>query len=207
MFQSGIFDLDFWYAHHNASADLATTNFPTRRGTARSQRSAITRQFARLATGSLLDRRLPFPYRRMEGLPVIRPESVTIVNGTSNFPQENLARNDAFTSAVCLSYAHVGVPMGRLYNPTTRISKQTLMTKHQLSSSIALIGLLFASVTGRAQQTSYDFVIAGARIVDGTGAPWFIGDIGILDDHIAVIGDLHHEIGRASCRERVYDDV
>jgi len=66
------------------------------------------------------------------------------------------------------------------------------MTKHQLSSSIALIGLLFASVTGRAQQTSYDFVIAGARIVDGTGAPWFIGDIGILGDHIAVIGDLHN---------------
>jgi len=66
------------------------------------------------------------------------------------------------------------------------------MTKHQLSSSIALIGLLFASVMGRAQQTSYDFVIAGARIVDGTGAPWFIGDIGILGDHIAVIGDLHN---------------
>lgn len=45
------------------------------------------------------------------------------------------------------------------------------MTKHQLPSSIALIGLLFASVMGRAQQTSYDFVITGARVVDGTGAP------------------------------------
>src|ERR1017187_501591 len=66
------------------------------------------------------------------------------------------------------------------------------MTKHQLSSSIALIGLLFASVMGRAQQTSYDFVITGARVVDGTGAPWFIGDIGIVGDHIAAIGDLHH---------------
>jgi dihydroorotase/N-acyl-D-amino-acid deacylase len=66
------------------------------------------------------------------------------------------------------------------------------MTKHQLASSIALIGLLFASVIGHAQQTSYDFVITGARIVDGTGAPWFIGDIGIVGDHIAAIGDLQH---------------
>ena len=65
------------------------------------------------------------------------------------------------------------------------------MTKHPLSFPIALIGLLFTGVIGRAQQTSYDFVITGARIVDGTGAPWFIGDIGIVGDHIAAIGDLH----------------
>jgi len=73
------------------------------------------------------------------------------------------------------------------------------MTRHQLYSSIALIGLLFASLTGRTQQTSYDFVIAGARIVDGTGAPWFIGDIGILGDRIAVIGDLHN----AAAKKRI----
>src|SRR5208283_293725 len=72
------------------------------------------------------------------------------------------------------------------------ISRQSLMTKHQVFSSIALLGLLFAGVMGRAQQTSYDFVITGARVVDGTGAPWFIGDIGIVGDHIAAIGDLHH---------------
>jgi N-acyl-D-amino-acid deacylase len=73
------------------------------------------------------------------------------------------------------------------------------MTKHQLSSSIALVALLFASLTGRAQQSSYDFVIMGARIVDGTGAPWFIGDIGILGDHIAVVGDLQN----AAAKKRI----
>jgi hypothetical protein len=57
---------------------------------------------------------------------------------------------------------------------------------------IALIGLLIAGVMGHAQQTAYDFVITGARIVDGTGAPWFIGDIGIVGDRIAAIGDLHN---------------
>jgi N-acyl-D-aspartate/D-glutamate deacylase len=65
------------------------------------------------------------------------------------------------------------------------------VTKHQLTSSIAVIGLLLASVAGGAQQVNYDFVITGARIVDGTGAPWFVGDIGILGDRIGAIGDLH----------------
>ena len=102
-------------------------------------------------------------------------------------------------SAGCLSSVHGDSPIGRLYNPTTRISRQTLMTKHQLSSAIALIGLLFTGVTGRAQRTSYDFMITGARIVDGTGAPWFIGDIGIVGDHIAAIGDLH----TAAAKQRI----
>jgi N-acyl-D-amino-acid deacylase len=74
-----------------------------------------------------------------------------------------------------------------------------VITKHPLSFFIALLGLLFTSVTGRAQTANYDFVISGARIVDGTGAPWFIGDIGILGDHIAAIGDLH----RAGARKRI----
>jgi dihydroorotase/N-acyl-D-amino-acid deacylase len=66
------------------------------------------------------------------------------------------------------------------------------MTRYQLASFIALIGSLLASVIGHAQQTSFDFLITRARIVDGTGAPWFIGDIGIVGDHIAAIGDLQH---------------
>lgn len=48
------------------------------------------------------------------------------------------------------------------------------------------------SGTGQAPATpaSFDVVIAGARIVDGTGAPWFRGDIGIRGDRIAAVGDL-----------------
>src|SRR5271167_1196428 len=58
----------------------------------------------------------------------------------------------------------------------------------------------FATVTAtfllalclHAQQPQYDYVIAGARIVDGTGAPWFVGDIAIRGDKIAAMGDLHN---------------
>ena len=39
-------------------------------------------------------------------------------------------------------------------------------------------------------EPSYDIVIANGRIVDGTGAPWFRGDVGITGDRIAAIGDL-----------------
>ena len=68
-----------------------------------------------------------------------------------------------------------------------------MLLRRQVSSFVfvALTALLFAVRMGHAQQTNYDFVIAGARIVDGTGAPWFVGDIGIVGDHIAAVGDLH----------------
>jgi N-acyl-D-amino-acid deacylase len=41
-----------------------------------------------------------------------------------------------------------------------------------------------------AQRPRFDVVIANGRIVDGTGAPWFRGDIGILGDRITAIGAL-----------------
>jgi N-acyl-D-amino-acid deacylase len=73
------------------------------------------------------------------------------------------------------------------------------MTNNQLSFAGALLGLLFVTATASTQQTTYDFVITGAHIVDGTGAPWVIGDIGIVVDHIAAMGDLHH----AAAKQRI----
>jgi N-acyl-D-aspartate/D-glutamate deacylase len=39
-------------------------------------------------------------------------------------------------------------------------------------------------------QDSYDIVIEGGKIVDGTGNPWYYGDVGILNGRIVKIGDL-----------------
>src|SRR5207248_5476576 len=44
-----------------------------------------------------------------------------------------------------------------------------------------------------------DLVLAGGRIVDGTGAPWFRADVGIRGDRIAAVGDL----SRSQARRRI----
>ncbi len=57
--------------------------------------------------------------------------------------------------------------------------------------------MLFAAFS-YAQTLTYDFMIRGAHIVDGTGAPWFVGDVAIAGDRIAAIGDLHGASARQS---------
>ena len=41
-----------------------------------------------------------------------------------------------------------------------------------------------------AQAPTYDLVIRNGRIVDGTGSPWYSGDLAIRDGRIAAIGRL-----------------
>jgi N-acyl-D-amino-acid deacylase len=61
--------------------------------------------------------------------------------------------------------------------------------------------LLILFVTGRvaAQAPPFDVLIRHARIVDGSGSPWFYGDIGIRGDSIAALG----AIGNAEARKRI----
>ena len=52
--------------------------------------------------------------------------------------------------------------------------------------------LLLSIQANCAKPMNYDFIIRGAHIVDGTGAPWYAGDIAIAGDRIAAIGDLRN---------------
>jgi N-acyl-D-amino-acid deacylase len=56
---------------------------------------------------------------------------------------------------------------------------------------LALLAALPTTARAQSRHPHYDVIITHARIVDGTGAPWFAGDIGITGDRIAAIGDLH----------------
>jgi dihydroorotase/N-acyl-D-amino-acid deacylase len=50
--------------------------------------------------------------------------------------------------------------------------------------------LLILSVFSFAGDSPFDLVITNGHIVDGTGSPWYSGDIGIRDGRIAAIGNL-----------------
>jgi len=63
---------------------------------------------------------------------------------------------------------------------------------------VGLIFLLLPSFAA-AQRPDYDFIISGAHIVDGTGAPWVAGDIAIAGDRIVAVGDL----SKATARKRL----
>lgn len=53
-----------------------------------------------------------------------------------------------------------------------------------------LSGLLICALSASAQTVRYDVVISHGRIFDGTGNPWFYGDIAIVGDTIAAMGRL-----------------
>ena len=57
--------------------------------------------------------------------------------------------------------------------------------------SLLMIALAVPSATrAQPQASAFDLVITHGHIIDGTGSPWYSGDVGIRNGHIAAIGDL-----------------
>jgi N-acyl-D-amino-acid deacylase len=54
----------------------------------------------------------------------------------------------------------------------------------------SLLITLIVTCLSSAQSSSFDLVITNGHIIDGTGSPWYSGDIGIRDGKIAAIGNL-----------------
>ena len=60
---------------------------------------------------------------------------------------------------------------------------------------ILLLLLLLSAVYGCSPRTEYDVIIRNGKIYDGSGTPSFTGDIGVIADTVAVIGDLKRAKG------------
>ncbi|MDE2197183.1 MAG: D-aminoacylase [Gammaproteobacteria bacterium] len=72
------------------------------------------------------------------------------------------------------------------------------------ASILLILGLLCVCATGAAAGKpaagGYDLIIRNGRIIDGTGSPWYAGDIGVRRGRIAAIGNL-----AGAAAERVID--
>jgi N-acyl-D-amino-acid deacylase len=71
------------------------------------------------------------------------------------------------------------------------------MSKHWLG--VAALGACWVAGQALAVEAPYDVIIANGHIVDGTGSPWYAGDVGIRDGRIAAIGKL----GNARATKRI----
>jgi len=58
------------------------------------------------------------------------------------------------------------------------------------------LGLAVASLAAQNQSATYDLLISNGRIVDGSGAPWWRGDIAVTGDRIVGMGDLRAATAR-----------
>jgi N-acyl-D-amino-acid deacylase len=66
-----------------------------------------------------------------------------------------------------------------------------------LRSVPAVFAIVVASLTWlHGQEPAFDLIIRGGRIVDGTGNPWFAGDVGIRGERITAVGSLAGAKGR-----------
>jgi len=66
------------------------------------------------------------------------------------------------------------------------------MPRPKLLSALAACLLLWGASVAQtvAQEPAFDLVIRGGKVVDGTGNPWFWGDVAVRGDRIAAVGQI-----------------
>lgn len=63
------------------------------------------------------------------------------------------------------------------------------MNRHKLNFALAIL-FLAATHPSSARTPAFDLVITNGHIIDGTGSPWYSGDVGIRGGKVAAIGNL-----------------
>lgn len=82
----------------------------------------------------------------------------------------------------------------------SHFGRNLLMTAIRKAVLPVTFCLLLACVSPAQTTLPFDIVISDGKIVDGTGSPWYSGDVGIRDGRIAAIGNLS-----AAQRKRTLD--
>ncbi len=68
--------------------------------------------------------------------------------------------------------------------------------KNQIFFFYLVFGLFFSGILSAQQPDPFDLIITNGRIMDGSGNPWFYGDIAIRGERIVEIGALSHTHAR-----------
>lgn len=78
----------------------------------------------------------------------------------------------------------------------------TWMSRLLAAGVLASLGVLGCGKTAPRSESSYDVVILNGRIVDGTGNPWYEGDVGVRGDRIVAVTPKGG-LARVAAKERV----
>ena len=63
------------------------------------------------------------------------------------------------------------------------------MKRHWIIVCIMLT-IILGAFPANANYPHFDAIITGGKVIDGTGNPWYYADVGIINDRIAVMGNL-----------------
>ena len=71
-----------------------------------------------------------------------------------------------------------------------------LMQSHRQGAALFCGLCLFLSPARADEGQPYDLVLRGGKIVDGSGNPWYFGDVALRGDRIAALGQIPAGAGR-----------
>jgi dihydroorotase/N-acyl-D-amino-acid deacylase len=100
------------------------------------------------------------------------------------------------------SFEKAGIFAALLLEPVMRDNISVSPLAIRLAAALVGFALVGAGALSRAAESApptYDLIIEHGRVVDGTGAPWFVADVGVRAGRVAAIGRLD----KATAKQRI----